>query len=477
MDYNLYNSTTAVVNNRVNYTLSGWQTYYSQDANSISGSPTFVGGGSPSTIADFALTAASDGYQASSTGADIGANVSLVGPDAVQGTDTTPIEVISATASVVEDRVTINFSENAVTTNYVNGSFKITCVTAGSDISLNSITGTGSSRVLTSASSVGYNDTCTLAYTGTTDEIEDDAGNDLATFSGFSISVATQEPPGTNDLECTDYETLHPDWIYCDDFESASFEGNYGNYNLNSGVLSRSGTQAKGGDYSIKFQYTQSSYSDAHLWRSFGTNPAITSQSDNGTDFDEIYWRFYMFLSADWTGNPNKVTRATMFTGADWSQGMITHLWQGTGDKVQSDPVSCTSGSSVVCVGYNDFVNSQWLGEMDSISEVYGGDYNGRWVAIENGVKLNTPGQFDGWHRVWVGGVLEIDNQGLNFRDSYDGFGINGVQLESYWNDGAVATQERYIDNFVISTSYIGLIGAASGQGITQGCSIFAGSN
>ena len=459
MDYNLYNPTISVVNDRNNYTLSGWKTYYGQDSNSVSGAPTFVGGGSPSTFSDFALTGASLGYGAASDAADMGADMSLVGPDAVQGTDTTAPEVISATASVVEDRVTINFSENAVTTGYDNGDFKITCVTAGSNIDLNSITGTGSSRVFTAASSVGYNDTCTLAYSGGADEIEDDAGNDLATFSGFSIAVATSEPPGTNAVECTDYEITHPNWIYCDDFEGASFETNYANYNLNSGALSRSGTVAKGGDYSIKFQYTSGDYSESHLWRTFGTNPAITSQSDNGTDFDEIYWRFYMYLDANWTGNPYKVTRITMFTGADWSQGMVSHLWPGDGDLLKADPTSCTTGSSVDCSGYNDIGAMTWLGAVDGITPIYGGAYNGKWVAIENRVKLNTPGQSDGLHQVWIDGVLEISRTGLNYRDSYTGHGLNAIQLEAYWNGGADATQARYYDNFVISTAPIGLVG------------------
>jgi len=50
-------------------------------SNDIFGSPDFIGGSSPSTIADFALVAGSPGKSAASDGKDMGADVSLVGPN------------------------------------------------------------------------------------------------------------------------------------------------------------------------------------------------------------------------------------------------------------------------------------------------------------------------------------------------------------------------------------------------------------
>ena len=50
-----------------------------QDANSIDGVPTFVGGSTPSTIAGYALANGSNGILAASDGTDMGADVSIVG--------------------------------------------------------------------------------------------------------------------------------------------------------------------------------------------------------------------------------------------------------------------------------------------------------------------------------------------------------------------------------------------------------------
>jgi hypothetical protein len=43
--------------------------------------------------------------------------------------------------------------------------------------------------------------------------------------------------------------------------------------------------------------------------------------------------------------------------------------------------------------------------------------------------------------------------------DSFRDYGINAVYVENYWNDGAPHAQERYFDNFVVSTQRIGCLG------------------
>jgi hypothetical protein len=83
---------------------------------------------------------------------------------------------------------TINFSKIVITTGYDNGDFDVDCSTAGNNINLNSISGSGTSRTFTLASYVGPGDTCTLDYTGGANEIEDTSGNDLAVFSGESVT-------------------------------------------------------------------------------------------------------------------------------------------------------------------------------------------------------------------------------------------------------------------------------------------------
>ncbi len=81
LNYNLYPTGDMIHNNGTSYTLTEWQAFYGQDANSIAGTPVFVGGSSPSSIADYALVSGSPGDNAGSDGFDMGANINLVGPD------------------------------------------------------------------------------------------------------------------------------------------------------------------------------------------------------------------------------------------------------------------------------------------------------------------------------------------------------------------------------------------------------------
>ena len=39
---------------------------------------------------------------------------------------------------------------------------------------------------------------------------------------------------------------------------------------------------------------------------------------------------------------------------------------------------------------------------------------------------------------------------------AYSAFGLNAILLESYWNTGSPADQERYFDDFVVSETPIG---------------------
>lgn len=79
-DYNLYGGSIYYQNTQ--YTLAGWQAASvpaNQDVNSIAGAPTYTGGANPTTVAGFALTTLSNGYQAANDGSDMGADVTKVG--------------------------------------------------------------------------------------------------------------------------------------------------------------------------------------------------------------------------------------------------------------------------------------------------------------------------------------------------------------------------------------------------------------
>lgn len=78
----------------------------------------------------------------------------------------------------------------------------------------------------------------------------------------------------------------------------------------------------------------------------------------------------------------------------------------------------------------------------------------GEWMAYEVMVQANTPGSRDGRIAVWENGVLIADWQNIRFRD-VSTVKINELQLEN-GGQGSTQISDKWYDNVVIATSYIG---------------------
>ena len=191
----------------------------------------------------------------------------------------------------------------------------------------------------------------------------------------------------------------------------------------------------------------------------FGDFPSESGVILTNRHFDEVYWRFYVYHQYGWQGAPGKMTRATSIISEKWQQSMIVHVWSGNGNSITLDPASGVYGQtdSIRTTKYNDFDNLSWLGNKpESVFQISSASESGYWVMVEAAVKLNTPGISDGSCHLWIDGIANGERTNLNFRGSYTKHGINAIFLESYWNSGAVKTEGRWFDNFVISTKPIG---------------------
>ena len=176
-----------------------------------------------------------------------------------------------------------------------------------------------------------------------------------------------------------------------------------------------------------------------------------------GETFTDVYWRIYVRHQYGWTGGgPAKMSRATSIAGPKWNQAMIAHVWS-SGEALTLDPASGVRGSEVITTKYNDFDRLHWLGNKPaSTFLIHSTAEAGWWVCVESRAKLNAPGAKDGLNQLWIDRRLEAERKSLDWRGSYTGHGINALFLEAYWNQGSPVTQERWYDNFVISTRPIG---------------------
>ena len=83
----------------------------------------------------------------------------------------------------------------------------------------------------------------------------------------------------------------------------------------------------------------------------------------------------------------------------------------------------------------------------------------GVWMCFEMMVKMNTPGIRDGRVAVWQNGILIADWQNVRFRD-VNTVKIDQIQLEN-GGQGSTQQNDKWYDNLVIATSYIGPIVSA----------------
>lgn len=254
-----------------------------------------------------------------------------------------------------------------------------------------------------------------------------------------------------------------PGWIFCDDFESdrtaSYFETDHAN-----GNFVRAASVGVGSSSGMRVHFARGQVSAGSLHLAFGRTPmSYIRPVDAGTQvYREIYWRVYVRNQPGWQGGGgDKLSRAQSLASSNWSQAMGAHVWSGgqspSWNDLVIDPASGTdSAGALKTTTYNDFANFRWLGSASSATPIFDAAHVGSWYCVEAHVKLNDAGQTNGTFDLWVNGAPEAARSGLNWVGRYSDYGINTVYLENFWNNGSPVAQDRFLDNFVVSTSRIG---------------------
>ncbi len=252
-------------------------------------------------------------------------------------------------------------------------------------------------------------------------------------------------------------------WIFCDDFEAdrttSYFETDHAN-----GSFTRVDGVGMGGSAGMRAHFAAGQVNAGSLHLAFGRTPSSYIRPvDGGTAaYREIYWRVYVRNQTGWQGGGgDKLSRAQSLASPSWAQAMAAQVWSGGQapgwNQLYVDPASGTDNAgSLMTTTYNDFANLRWLGYAPSATPVFDATHVGAWYCVEAHVRLNDAGQTNGVFELWINGAPEAARTGLNWVGSFADYGINVIYLENYWNAGSPVAQDRYLDNFVVSTSRIG---------------------
>jgi hypothetical protein len=286
-----------------------------------------------------------------------------------------------------------------------------------------------------------------------------------ASVDGRSSKATITVAGGTTPSRVSECATPGAGWIFCDDFEQDRL-ARYFEYDAQGGAFARAGSTGVDGSVGMRARYGQGQTNAGSLKLAFGRTPnSYFRPADAGTtNYREIYWRVYVRNAPGWTGGGgDKLSRAISFARSDWSEALIAHVWSGSGSSsrnyVVADPASGTNAQgNVVTSGYNDFDNLRWFGAVQSSTPIFDSQHVGQWYCIEARARMNNAGQSNGVFEIWINGQLEARTTNLNWVGSYSAYGINAVFLENLWNNGSPRAQERYFDNFVVSTQRIGCV-------------------
>lgn len=194
-----------------------------------------------------------------------------------------------------------------------------------------------------------------------------------------------------------------------------------------------------------------------------GLNLRYVFADKHGSEPEEIYFRYYLRFGADW--NPSLDGGKLPGIAGTYNQGGWglrksdgTNGWSVRG-AFSRRPANLPSVAGLTAIGsYAYHVDADRSGDHWGWGEgVSGLLHNNRWYAIEQHVKLNTPGKNDGLFEAWIDGQLVSRRDNLRFRD------VPTLKIEDIWmNVYHGGTQPAphdltlYIDNVVIARRYIG---------------------
>jgi len=232
--------------------------------------------------------------------------------------------------------------------------------------------------------------------------------------------------------ECDNWQTAHPEWLWCDDFEATTtLTQRY--EDVSSAGMSVTAATGLSGSKSLTQNYTTGQVEAG--W--------VTKYKPEGFP-DHVFYRYYHKFGSGYTKFPPKTSRIGNRNHSTWSEIFRVHSWLTGDGKLTADVLAKnstqTNGTGWLSLATANYSFASHLNE---------------WVALEVEVKANTPGQKDGFYRLWVEDQLVIERLNVDLRGSTSDK-INEIMLDCYWNGGAPANLVRYYDNFVISTQRIG---------------------
>ncbi len=245
------------------------------------------------------------------------------------------------------------------------------------------------------------------------------------------------------------------DVIFACDFESPEW---YREWGLDK---PESGTDTVVADPSLKFEPFQGRALRVKVPKdgNLGSNLRFAFAKRTGSEPEEIRFRYYMRLADDWDPEVQggKLPGASgTYNRAGWGGRPVNGRdgWSARGLFERFRNGETPIGFYCYHVDMKGKYGSGWVWDRDRLGYLK----NNRWYAVEQHIKLNTPGKNDGEMRGWIDGKPAFEKTDVRMRD------VSELKIEMVWfnvyqggTKPAPSDDHLYIDNVVIARDYIGL--------------------
>jgi len=234
------------------------------------------------------------------------------------------------------------------------------------------------------------------------------------------------------------------DWIFCSDWKGsgATDGGKWNDVHVTSGdSVERTANPPTGGPGENALQ--------VH-WHSYASDDSNNYVEKNFNDLPNPFYSRVYFYSEDPSEYPGTGGRKFMLYRVDGcaSAGVSLYLYAAPGNK--DARLHIKNHAVGDCYNAPDCEHLDgtyaWPGQEDV--GIIGAN---QWYSIEFATyRHNT----DGWVKAWLDGKLVINSENS---DTDEGCGSPGwLQIPSYRNGGSPSDHNEFVDNFIISSSYIG---------------------
>jgi hypothetical protein len=321
--------------------------------------------------------------------------------------------------------------------------------------------GDGSSS--TSSTSAG------ATSTGTTEGADAGSGGStevMTTVAASSSSTSVEGGSTSGDASSSGGEldergcpdAAPSDWVACEGFEGITDPATeLSQWNVNAdGFAVEAGVGIDGGQ-GLRVRLQPGVMFGGWVTLRFGQGPDAPAIDSPDGRWDELWLRYRLRTGADWPGRPiGDVGELIAMNGANWGIAADLNLHGEGSMRIAARGWSCIFEGELACDGSND-----WTGVLQNITNaegstvVFDAGHADTWQCIEAHMRLNTPGQADGEAHVWIDGAAEIEQVGIDWRGTWDDFGINAVRFTNY-AEPVAAPLDFVIDDVVVGTARVG---------------------